>query len=301
MIRLSQMMLAAIASATFFSSAWAQVTTSILDLTQIERGLSHTSDYGFNRVTGFARRGEISQRFEIRHGDCGRSSGWDDCNADRARIERKERPKNAFSKPGQGIWYGYSMYIPSDFVSLGRGNTTLSQAKVEGDLMPLWQMTFNDRPYLLYSDGRTCSLGSLSRWRGKWNDITVYAHYGEGGQQVYFQLFRNGALLCERKTPLMHRSLWGKRHKIGMKYGIYNSFVSRYLAANATKPVNLSGYTQNQSSGTTSKSPAQSPFKIDWGVVLPTHVIFYDEMLAGFRREDVDVRMREAAGLPPVD
>ncbi len=301
MIHFTRMSLAAMVLMISVVAVAAQDTTSILHKTQIEKGVSHRAKYGFQMVSGFARRGEMSQRFEIRHGDCGRSSGWDDCNTDRARIERKERPKNAFSKPGQGIWYGYSMYIPSDFVSLGRGNTTLSQAKVEGDLMPLWQMTFNDRPYLLYSDGQTCSLGSLSRWRGKWNDITIYAHYGEGGQQVYFQLFRNGALLCERKTPLMHRSLWGKRQKIGMKYGIYNSFVSRYLAANATKPVNLSGYTQNQSSGTTSKSPAQSPFKIDWGVTLPDHVVLYDEMLAGFRREDVDVRVREAAGLPPVD
>ena len=99
----------------------------------------------------------------------------------------------------------------------------------------------------------------------------------------------------------MHQSLWGQRQRIGMKYGIYNSFVSRYLAANATRRVDLDSYTQSQSSGTTSRSPAQSPFKIDWGIELPTHVIFYDEMLAGSRREDVDVRMREAAGLPPVD
>ncbi len=283
------------------SEILAQSTTSILKKTKIEKGVSHRGKYGFQMVSGFSRRGDLSQRFEIRHGDCGRSSGWDDCNTDRARIERKEGPKNAFSKPGTGIWYGYSLYIPQDFVSLGRGNTSLSQAKVEGDLMPLWQLVFNDKPYVFWSDGQTCSIGSLAMWRGKWNDITIYAHYGEGGQKIYFQLYRNGVLLCERKKPIMHRSMWGKLQKIGMKYGIYNSFVSRYLAAKATKPVQLEGYSQNQSSGTTSRSPAQSPFKIDWGVELPTHVIYYDEMLAGYRREDVDVRIREKNGLPPVD
>ncbi|MEP3784139.1 hypothetical protein [Ascidiaceihabitans sp.] len=134
--------------------------------------------------------------------------------------------------------------------------------------MPLWQLTFNDNPYILYSDDTYCSLGSMAMWRGRWNDVTVYAHYGEGGEDVYFQLYRNDVLLCERRTPLMHPSRWGQLQRIGLKYGIYNSFVSRYLANHDR---------------------------------LPTHVIFYDEMLAGSRREDVDVRMREQRGLPPVD
>ncbi len=50
-----------------------------------------------------------------------------------------------------------------------------------------------------------------------------------------------------------------------------------------------------------SKSPSPTPFKYDWGVTLPTHVIFYDEMRYGQRREDVDVRMLEAHGIPPLD
>lgn len=250
------------------SSAFADRVYEILDNTRIERPLSHGADYQFAMVRGFTRRGELAQRFEIRHGDCGRSSGWDDCANDRGRVERKEHPKNVFSEPGEGVWYGYSIYIPADFVSLGRANTHLSQAKVEGELMPLWQLTFKDHPYVLYSDGGSCSLGSMRRWQGVWNDVTVYAHYGESGEDVYFQLYRNGVLLCERNEPIMHPSMHGRRQRIGIKYGIYNSFVSRYLANHDR---------------------------------LPTHVIYYDEMLAGSRREDVDVQMREAAGLPSVD
>jgi hypothetical protein len=243
-------------------------TFNILNNTRVETGLSHGQPYEFALVQDFARRGQQSQRFEIRHGDCGGTSGWDDCSNDRGRVERKEGPKNTFSRPGQGVWYGYSIYIPADFESLGRANTHLSQAKVEGEPFPLWQLTFNDNPYVLYSDGDTCNIGSMRPWFGVWNDITVYAHYGEGGQDVYFQLFRNGSLLCQRNEPIMHQSMWGRDQQIGLKYGIYNSFVSRYLANHAE---------------------------------LPTHVIHYDEMLAGPRREDVDVRMREAVGLPPVD
>lgn len=243
-------------------------TFNILNNTRIEAGLSHGQPYEFALVKGFARRGQYSQRFEIRHGDCGTTPKWDDCAKDRGRVERREGPKNTFSRPGRGVWYGYSIYIPADFVSLGRANTHLSQAKVEGEAFPLWQLSFNDDPYVLYSDDETCKIGSMQSWLGVWNDITVYAHYGEGGQDVYFQLFHNGSLLCQRTKPIMHRSKWGRDQQIGLKYGIYNSFVSRYLAHHAK---------------------------------LPAHVIYYDEMLAGSRREDVDVKMREAAELPPVD
>ena len=290
----------ALFSTTAFSESVKSRTTSIVKQTKIE-GASHKKRYGFQIVKGFSRRGAKSQRFEIRHGDCGKSSGWNDCTADRQRIERKERPKNKFSKPGKGIWYGYSVYFPSDFQSLGKTSIVLSQAKVEKELMPLWLLSFNDHPYLLYSDGTHCSLGSIRSWIGRWNDVTVYAHYGEQGQKIYFQLFKDGKLFCQRKKPIMAKSRIGKDQKIGFKYGIYHSFVSRYLAKHATKPVNLAAYTQKQSSGTTSKSPTNEPFKIDWGVKLPTAVIFYDEMRAGYRREDVDVRMLEQRGVVPVD
>jgi hypothetical protein len=239
--------------------------SSILANTEIERPLSHGANYQFALVGDFTRRGDRAQRFEIRDRDCGQADGYSDCANDRGRVERKERPKNVFSTPGEGVWYGYSIYIPYNFVSLGEANTHLSQAKVEGKDFPIWQLTFNDRPYVLFSDGESCQIGSMQMWRGGWNDITIYAHYGERDEDVYFQLFRNGALLCERRKPILHPSAWRRTPRIGFKYGIYNSSVSRY------------------------------------GGALPTHIILYDEMLAGRTRGDVDVRMREAAGLMPVD
>jgi len=148
--------------------------------TKIE-SLSHKKKYRFSKVSSPTRRGKIAQRFEIRHGDCGKSSGWDDCNNDRGRVERKENPKNKMSKPKSGVWYGYSMLIPKDFKSLGRANTILGQAKVEKNNMPLWALTFNDSPYLLFSDGTNCKLGSLNSWKGNWIDITIFAHYATQG------------------------------------------------------------------------------------------------------------------------
>lgn len=271
----------------------------ILNKTKIE-SLSHKSKYGFAKVSSPTRRGAKAQRFEIRHGDCGRTSGYDDCSNDRGRIERKEKPKNAMAKPDGYVWYGYSILIPSDFVSLGRANTILSQAKTENHLVPLWAMTFNDNPYLLYGDGKTCKLGSMSSWKGRWIDVTVFAHYARSGQPVYFQLYKDGKLLCQRKTPIMPRNINKSNQKIGLKYGIYSSFVSRYLQKHATKAVKPKAYKQDHEAGR-SKSPTGRPFDYDWGVQLPTHVVYYDEMRYGKSRAEVDVRMLEAAGAKPVD
>lgn len=245
-----------------------QRTTSILSNTRVEAGLSHGQPYQFSLVQGVTRRGEQAQRFEIRHGDCGEVTGWSDCVNDRGRVERKEGPKNTFSRPDQGVWLGYSLFIPEDFPSISPASTHLSQTKVEGEGRPIWEIVFNRNGVVRFSDEAECSLGPLVRWQGVWNDITIYVHYGDSGQDTYFQLYRNGTLLCDRSRPVMHQTMWGRDQQIGMKYGIYQVFRSRYTNRNGP---------------------------------LPTQVVYYDEMLAGTRREDVDVRMREAARLPPVD
>lgn len=272
---------------------------SVLKKVRLE-DLSHKGRYRFAMVAQPVRRGEKAQRFEIRHGDCGRSSGWNDCTTDRGRVEMKERPKNAFSKPGKGVWYGYSILIPNDFVSLGKGNTLLGQVKAEGWSMPMWHITYNDAPYLHFADGKTCRIGSMASWKGRWIDVTIYAHYGHQGQNVYFQLYKDGKLLCQRKTPFVPAEFRKRKPKLGLKYGLYNSFVSRYLARHGKTPSQVRAYAQSHEGGK-SKSPSPTPFKFDWGVRLPTHVVYYDEFRYGQRREDVDVRMLEARGVPPVD
>lgn len=283
----------------FADASEKQIRNFVYKKAKVE-GLSHKSKYRYARVKGFARRGEMSQRFEIRHGDCGKSSGWSDCDNDRGRVELKEGPKNSMSKPGKGVWYGYSIFIPKDFKSLGRANSMMGQVKAEGWSMPMWSITFNDSPYLNFADNQKCKIGSFSSWKGRWVDVTIYAHYGHSGQNAYFLLYKDGKLLCQRKTPFMPREFAKKTPKLGLKYGLYSSFVSRYLAKHGKVPAGAAGMTQNHEGGK-SKSPSSTPFKYDWGVKLPTHVVFYDEFRYGTRREDVDVKILEARGVPPVD
>ncbi|MEM6758272.1 MAG: heparin lyase I family protein [Pseudomonadota bacterium] len=301
MIRLSQIVLVAIVLAATATAAVAQNTTSIARKTKIE-AISFKGPYRQAVVRGFARRGNKSQRFEIRHGDCGKySGGYNDCENDRGRVEKAERPKANFSRRGAGTWYGYSLYVPADFVSLDPGSTSLSQVKITGHSFPLWKITLTDKPFVLFGDGSTCRIGPLSGWKGRWNDITVYSHTGTSADGPFFLLYKDGQQICAKTTPILPKEAYGARVEPYFKFGIYSSFVSRYLRPRATKQVTYQLSSETYTNNRVSKNTVKFPFSYDWGVELPTHVIFYDEMLAGSRREDVDVRMREAAGLPPVD
>ena len=278
---------------------------SIIASTKIERGvgeIGHRKSYGYKRIAGFSRRGNRSQRFEIRHGDCNGSEGWNDCREDRARLERKEAPLNRLAGKSKHIWLGFSIYVPEDFQPLAGGAlTSVIQTKVRRKHMPIWQMFMAGVPHVVFSDNSACRMGRINDWRGQWNDVTIYANYSSGKRNTYFQIYRNGELLCERKEPIIHRELKGSRFQTFLKYGIYQAFVSRHLGTYGKTPKK---FVKNEAAEAWFGSIGREvkwPFRYDWGVKLPKQVIYFDEMLAGQSREAVDVRIREAKGLRPVD
>ena len=76
----------------------------------------------------------------------------------------------------------------------------------------------------------------------------------------------------------------------------------RWLDRNKRKPVQVQGFAdKHEKSGLVIKSATQTPFAYDWGVTLPTQIVFYDEMRYGKSRQDVDIRLLEQAGARPVD
>ena len=131
--------------------------------------------------------------------------------------------------------------------------------------------------------------------------MTVYSHTGTDAQGPCFLLYKDGKLICSKNSPILPKEAYGQRIEPCFKFGIYSGFVSRYLIPRATKTVDYQATTGNYTNNRSSKNTVNFPFRYDWGVELPTYVVFYDELLAGPRREDVDVRMREQRGLPPVD
>jgi hypothetical protein len=252
-----------------------------------------------------ARIGETSQRFEIRHGDC---HGWD-CENDRRRIEigtlDVPRGHPYRPEPGDVMWYGWSIYLPTDFVDLSPAGTLVGQSKLVRWRAPLWDFSIQ-RGALVFKhsprgrfDPVDCRTISLSQMRGRWTDIVVYADHSLQNQsgEAMVRVWVNGRQMCSGYQPLVTQAMLdhAETNQIYFKYGIYNSYVSRWLNIHGTRPREAAQFNDyHADSGGTSSSPSATPFAYDWGVELPTQVVFYDEVRLGATREDVDIRLIHA-------
>ena len=136
-----------------------------------KKDLSHNQNYGISSATDIVRSGKKSQRFEIRHGDCG-SVGWNDCNHDRRRVERAfELGANIENRV---TWLGYSIYFPKNFVDVDPANTSVGQVKLVGYRAPIWNMVASKgglRFIANASGNNTCMVLKMNDLRGKWTDI----------------------------------------------------------------------------------------------------------------------------------
>ena len=280
---------------------------SITQRTKLERSISHDSPYGYSIVNNFARRGINSERYEIRHGDCGGDTGWNDCTHDRQRIERKETPQNVFQRPGDATWYGWSIYLPDSFEDLGAAPTTLGQVKLNNWRNQIWDFGTKNGVLRFWISGRhACNIGRLSDYRGRWLDITIFADYSLDPSGPTLVAYVDGKQVCAHTAPLITSAMLEQSNgNMFFKYGVYSAFVSHWLNQHKTHPVNpepLIDETARTDGGRNrNQSPAHTPFNYNWGVELPTRVVFYDEMRFGRTRAQVDVAMIEAAGGPPVD
>lgn len=261
--------------------------------------------WAYQRVKGHSRAGKRSERFEIRHGDCGSDHGWSDCESDRQRTERAENPKNRMQKIGAASWYGWSIFLDPSFQDIGPANTTIGQLKLTGWREPLW--FFNAREggiRVMFPHQSECWVGDIAKWRGRWVDIVVFADYRfEASGNDMFAVWIDGKKVCAKNRPLVTREMKNRsKGTTYVKYGIYNSYVSRWLDRNKRKPVQAVGFSDRHSkSGLVLQSASQTPFAYDWGVRLPTQIVFYDEMRYGKSRNEVDIRILEEAGARPVD
>ncbi len=279
----------------------------ILKMTRIESEVGANRRYGFSRIRGHTRLGRRAQRFEIRHGDCGGNPGWDDCTNDRQRVERKEDPKNRIQKVGQQVWYGWSLFLDPSYPDLWKTNAAFGQVKMRHWRSPIWMIKLREgRIALNLHATDNCYIGRLAEWRGRWMDFTLFADYSTSPKGPSVVLYLNGEKVCTYGKPLVTPAM--ARINDGtlyVKYGIYNSYVSRWLNRNKTLNVSPEAlddrFSLASGVGGSASSPASAPFKYDWGVKLPTQIAFYDEMRFGKTREAVDVRMIEASGGKPVD
>ena len=249
------------------------------------------------------RRGTKAERFELREGDCGGS----DCGSARARAEIAQDRAATTARLDRDIWYGWSFFNASiGAVTRERAlGTVLGQWKLEGDQPSLFRLvqvaagegdmahcdpavcTQGGAPgddVMLELDamaqaqawgvarnqGRICRLFSLAAQRGRWVDIVVNTNFGTDSYG-YLRVWVNGELRCNYQGQVVSGQAAGARVAGPTdRRGIFTSYTERWTKAFGAAPK-------------------------------PTLIAYYDEYLSGTSRADVDTRLREARGLPPVD
>lgn len=254
---------------------------------------SHNKSYAHNVTKDIVRKGKVSQRFEIRHGDC----AMDDCYKDRRRIEL-----NMFDVPITNVtWFAWSIYLPKDFETLDTANTALGQIKSLGQQkFPLVQLNARENDIRFHFQtpayNESCTpVATDNIWlhRGKWIDIMVMLDFDTEVKKdkIYGQVYVNGKkdARCSIYNPIILRP----KDDVFFRYGIYNSFVSRWFDYNKTKEVNLTEFNDNHGSFNI-VSPTNKPWDIDWGIKAPTQIVHFDEIRVGPTRESVDINMNDA-------
>jgi hypothetical protein len=166
------------------------------------------------------------EKFEVRHGDCGGSRDWDDCTTDRGRSEIHTGSDNY---EGDEYWYGWSLYLPSDFPHINPVYTALGQFhQEEGPATFLFEKSWRGLIIDRQRDGRAqqeVELLTDQELLGKWNKFEIHAKWSRK-DDGYFDIYVNGELKYSWKGKTMYRTV------VYQKYGVYRSFLSRYCLAN---------------------------------------------------------------------
>ncbi len=249
------------------------------------------------------RAGKESERFELRHGDCGGDAMWNDCITDRGRTERIVLGN--YDRIGQESWYGFSIYLSEDFEDIDPSSTHIFQWKATKWREPLATFSlWRDHLVLSMQSIRRekCLVSHLYNLRGKWMDFVVHTKWSSGESGV-FEFWINGEKQRHECSLDGRTAASGPMGKVLPHWGIYQSYVSRWLARKSRNDLmkKMKWEDYHRDSGHRVESVTYKPFEYDWGVELPTGVAYFDELRIGPSREAVDIRMIEGRGGEAVD
>jgi len=204
-----------------------------------------------DKNSGPVDRGRISERFEVRQGDCGAQPGWSDCAMDRERSEMSElKPYTQLRQP---IWYAWSIWFDNSWPDISPVTTTIGQFHQRDQSVPAVLFIQRDGRYFLrlesakdlYPNNNVRTLLTDQELRGRWHRVVVFAVWSTGSDGI-LQVWINGKQRLDHRGPNTVNTT-----PVYFKYGIYRSFVSR---------------TPNR----------------------PPHVLYIDEVRKGPTRESVD-------------
>lgn len=190
---------------------------------------------------------EMVERFEVRSGDC---SGLD-CSSESSggtRSGSRERSEIATDKNYQNseYWYGWSIFVPKDHINIWPVNLTLGQFyNIDGSIDSATCSSFMfqnsaglgalrggltiDRQYRCTTQ-EYVNILTDEELIGRWNKIEVHAKWSSSDDGI-FEVYANEKL----KYSFKGRTTEGSG--VFLKYGIYRSWIKRYLGPVPTQIV----------------------------------------------------------------
>jgi hypothetical protein len=193
--------------------------------------------------------GNESARFELRNGDCGWNSGFNDCATNRMRTEMYE--VNPQSEIGKIISYTENIYIPaqSKFRPAGNNLMVLTQINYSDTLN-----TFGALAYLVMENNNTLLIRTHKDFTWDWNkNYTITTTPYDRWITIKYQIkvsdksdgelavFIDGNKLFSEVRP----TLITKSGRVYMKFGIYNSFTDRATEPFQTQIMYFDGIRKN--------------------------------------------------------
>jgi len=193
---------------------------------------SARTPHGFKIISGpptLIREGRRAMMFDVRPGDCGR----EDCREDRERVERQDRRG---TRPGNSHWYAWSVRLAGDFPYIRPTNTTLGQFKQEPQGCEVAGVGIENNRLLFYNKLCTASgetvymidqpFMALPAARGRWVDFLVHSNWSSGADG-FLDFYVNGRRVASHRG----RVSYNMRDRVDFRFGVYRSFVSRYMSA----------------------------------------------------------------------
>jgi len=222
-----------------------------------EKSMTNTK-YGVTTVSDPVRAGRKAQRFEVRAGDC----AGQDCKTDRERAQYTIRKAWKYGAPQ---WVGFSVYLPADFQTSQRVDTTfailhqrggptntkeghradppVAQFVLRGNQVSVVVHFLTGSPTEVRDEVKVLPLGDLGAMRGRWTDILLRFDTSDGRQvlEVYLNgkkraaipdLLSLGAeyanLPVYQREAAIENFISHRPKEYYFQYGIYRAFVSRH-------------------------------------------------------------------------
>lgn len=254
--------------------------------------MPHSHGFRYSVEGEPVRAGFVSERYELRDGDC----GGDDCTNPRYRSEVRLAAQKTQARIGQDIWYGWSFYnhnIESYPASLSFMNV-FGQWKMGGNNPPSIKLVQigrgeayrngnRDHDVVIQMDdaneslnwgsrgnwGIVCRLFSIDQARGRWTDIVINTNFGTG-DDGYLKVWIDGEQRCDYAGPITFITDTSLYPGPNFRRGIYVSSTKRW---DNVRP----------------------------NISRPTLIAFYDEFRVGRSRAEVDIGMIEQRGGGAVD